>query len=347
VSSKDPDKPTSRVGRAIDPPNVPSWRRPTPPARSAPDADEDAPTENIEGWAAQPPEPAVVVTEGRPAVRSAPPAPPAPDPATLTERSQGSQRSPLSERIEPAPPAPRPPEPSKEPRMASEDPRELARRLAEEAKRKLNARAEPAPRPPDPIDPVDDDDGGPIDEVEPDVVIASRPLAERASTSTTSRQLSAMEALKAARDAEQRRTTEGARARTPAAEAPRQARAPGPPSPKPPAAAERSGAPQLGQAGAVVAELLPGAVVESVNPVANPDVFRALWKAHRARAVHEGQLPLAATASVLLDALDRVPTGWLVALRVSIGGARWAAWVDLDRRVVLGLAQPADVYLVG
>ena len=87
-------------------------------------------------------------------------------------------------------------------------------------------------------------------------------------------------------------------------------------------------------------------------PVASAEVFRALWRVHRARAQHEGDVMLVATAGVLLDAIDRVPAGWLVACRVSIlsrlhPAEPWAVWVDLERKVVLGVARPADIYLAG
>jgi hypothetical protein len=50
---------------------------------------------------------------------------------------------------------------------------------------------------------------------------------------------------------------------------------------------------------------------------------------------------------VLVDAVDRVPQGRLYAARVTLGGDVWAAWVDADRGVLLGMARPAEVYLAG
>jgi hypothetical protein len=97
----------------------------------------------------------------------------------------------------------------------------------------------------------------------------------------------------------------------------------------------------------VIAAALPNARADRPVPVSNADVFRALWLAHRARALHEGDLALVATASVLVEAVDRVTPGRLFAARVAAGGETWAAWIDADRGVLLGLARPAEVYLAG
>ncbi len=191
-----------------------------------------------------------------------------------------------------------------------------------------------------------------------------RSLAERAAGTQPRQGMSAMEALAAARLAE-------AQAKKPAP-APRPA-APAPPSRPAPAqsavaqpaaaqpAAARPAAPQPApspqpaqrpravadpaDAASVFAELLPGASVEPPIQVSQLDVFRALWRAHRARAQHDQVIELVATASVLLDAAER--GAHLSAARVTMGGTTWAAWIDLDRRVLLGVAKPAEVYLAG
>ena len=82
-------------------------------------------------------------------------------------------------------------------------------------------------------------------------------------------------------------------------------------------------------------------------PVSNSVVFRALWLAHRARAWATQDLALLATAAVLLDAVERVPEGYLTAAHVTIGGRDVAVWVDTARGVVLGIAEPPEVYLAG
>ena len=49
-------------------------------------------------------------------------------------------------------------------------------------------------------------------------------------------------------------------------------------------------------------------------------------------------------AQTLLDALERVPRGWLVEGQLEHDGALYAVWVDADRSVWLGLAErPAEV----
>jgi hypothetical protein len=104
---------------------------------------------------------------------------------------------------------------------------------------------------------------------------------------------------------------------------------------------------RLKDASAVLANRLPGVTVRTTRPVANRDVYKALWTAHRARAVAEGDLVLAVTADVLMDAAGRVPEGALHTARIERGGEAWAAWVDTAAGVVLGLASPPDVYMAG
>ena len=50
---------------------------------------------------------------------------------------------------------------------------------------------------------------------------------------------------------------------------------------------------------------------------------------------------------MLLEASDRLAPGWLAAARVSFAGQPWAVWVDLERRTLLGVARPPEVYLAG
>ncbi len=76
-------------------------------------------------------------------------------------------------------------------------------------------------------------------------------------------------------------------------------------------------------------------------------IFAAMWTAHRAHAQASGKLALAAMASVLIDAADRIAEGQLIALEANINGEDYAVWVDADRGVVLGVASPPAVWLVG
>ncbi len=207
----------------------------------------------------------------------------------------------------------------------AEDPRELARRLAEEAKKRLRTNgAEPpaAPAPPPPPE---------------------RSLEERAGTGRTK---SALEALESAREAERKRAATPVSPMTPPTTSQRVGT---PVSAQRLRAAETAARPSAYAQSPerILAEQLPGARAGSIGPIANVDVFRALWRAHRARALHEGDGQLVATASVLLDAIDRVPSGRLQEARVTLGTEMWAAWIDAERGVLLGMARPADVYLSG
>lgn len=232
------------------------------------------------------------------------------------------------------PAAVRRPSSTQETRMSAEDPRELARRLAEEAKRRLSGATPAAPAPRD-LPAFEDDDGGdfvPDDPPEPEIVIAqTAPAAERAQA-TSAQTMSALDALNAARARE--RVGGGAAPSLPPQTAP---------APAPRAAAA---GPTGGVAG-VVAEAFPGSTLQTTQPVTNAEVFRAVWRAHRNRAIHARDLALLASASVLLDAVDRVPRGSLVACSVQSGADRYAVWVDADRNALLAIASPPEVFLVG
>lgn len=218
---------------------------------------------------------------------------------------------------------------------------------------------------PDAFGAADDDAPGaaydPDPEPPPDLptrfAAPSRSLAERAAASAPKKSgMSAMEALAAARLAEAAeaapRPAPKPRPTPPPAPVAAQAPAPAAPAAAPPAP-EPAGATAArhvrptppAEPASVFAELLPGASVEAPILVTQREVFRALWRAHRARAAHEHDLVLVATASVVLDAAERGAS--LAAARVTVAGVAWAAWVDLDRRVLLGVARPPEVYLAG
>lgn len=93
--------------------------------------------------------------------------------------------------------------------------------------------------------------------------------------------------------------------------------------------------------------MIPGATVLQQAPVANAEVFRALWRAHLARGQQEHDVRIVSLSALLLEALDRLSPDRIVSVRVSIAGETWGVWVDRDRSLLLGAAQPADVYLAG
>lgn len=356
---------SGKVTRPIDAPSLPPWLGKTPFAPGSPDRpntddEADAPTQNVllGDLGTREPEPPV-------------------DPRELARRLADEAKRRMS-----ASPAQQP-HPQEEPSMSAEDPRELARRLAEEAKRRLrevpppvdepldelfdetNPRS-PGPSPGNPRSPAasmadDDEPWSPPDDDDGENLSSSmvtRPLAERA-TGGGARPMSALEALAAAREAEKHRI---AVSRPPPADRHEPVRAthsPGPGSHRPtlapraePARVPAQSTAPLAQVDAIVREHFPGADLGPAVAVSNVDVFRALWRAHRARAQHDGDVGLITTAGVLLDAIERVPPGWLVAVKASIGIGRhppetWGVWIDLDRRTVLAVARPADIYLAG
>jgi hypothetical protein len=370
ASKNDPGDSGGRV-RPIDAPDLPSWLgRPKPGAEV--DSEEDAPTQSGA-------HPLSLMLDVEPAAQEAraPAAPPAPSPhdprelarklaeeakmrlaASQAARSgssdtRGSDTRGSDTRGSVPVPQREPQERKEETPMAAEDPRELAKRLAEEAKKRLKEPA-PASRPSSHSPPNSSFPPAAEEISATDRSVADRAAAERAGTG--SRPMSALEALAAAREAEKLRA--------------RQA----PPQPAPPAArvpsdgeltgermaVERQARPEQvrpeqarpGQApltsvSAVVRKVFPRAEVAPATAVTNPEVFRALWRAHGARALHEGDVALVATSSVLQDAVGRISPGWLAAARMELDGAAWAVWVDLERGAVLAVARPAEIYLAG
>jgi hypothetical protein len=353
-SKNDPGDSGARV-RPIDAPDLPSWLGKPKPGTEV-DTEEDAPTQS-----GAHPLPLVPDAEPEPAPAQHP-ASGSQDPRELARRlaeeakmrlaashaaSQASRTGPAVGGSGPVPQR-EPQERKEETPMAAEDPRELAKRLAEEAKKRLK---EPAPASrPGSHSPPNSSFPPAAEERLSEQVSDDRPAAERAGAG--SRPLSALEALAAAREAEKQRT--------------KQAPAPAPVPPPVPGektgermAAERQARPEqaqrtpmqgaapLGQVTAVVHKLFPRAQVAPATAVPNPEVFRALWRAHSARALHEGDVNLVTTASVLQDAVGRISPGWLAAARMDLDGSAWAVWVDLERSVVLGVARPAEIYLAG
>ncbi len=222
----------------------------------------------------------------------------------------------------------------------SEDPRELARRLAEEAKQRHQASSAPAEDPRELARRLAEEaKQRAAQAAPPDAEDESGRLVEEAGTG---RPLTAAEALERARSARKSGTApsgKGGTGGTPRA-----------PSPHAEGDLEPTVAIPGGTA-VVVSRLVTGLVPEgsvlTQEPIHQVEVFRALWRAHLARGRQDQDLQLVALANALLDAVDRLPAGRIVAARVALSGAEWAVWVDLDRTVLIGAAQPADVYLAG
>jgi hypothetical protein len=252
----------------------------------------------------------------------------------------------------------------------TEDPRALARRLATEAKAKRDAEtkaaglAGAAPPPGRVVAEIPSDDKpkkkrkkkrkktGRAAAAPKPTAAAAAPRVSLIDRAGASRQMSAQEALAAALAQED---TAPAAAPVPTAAKPALAKRRKPkrkrsaetaPAAETPAADEQPAA-GTHDAGGVVIEVFSTAEIRKILAVSNRDVFRALWQAHKIRAVHEGDLGLAATATVLLDAADRLPEDGLSAVRVRLGDRDHAMWIDTSRGVLLGIASPPEIYLAG
>jgi len=283
--------------------------------------------------------------------------PPAEDPAAMAKRLAAEAKAKLAEKkkAEAAKPAKK-----KKSSLADRaiNPKALAKKLAAEkkadleSKRKQNLAKLKAKEDEDAVSTLDlPGPAEPVDEAPAEIVppapakakkkAKKKPAAPKKKKSlreraTQKKSLSAAEALAAAMAAESSPPAKPKVA--PQKEKPAKAEA---------TPVQAPSAPAVQANPAALADLIPGAEIASQTPVSNVAVFSALWKAHRAQAAHNGDLALMATASTLLEAIDHVPAGQLVAARVSLNGREWAVWADLDRGRLLGAAAPPDVFLAG
>ena len=99
--------------------------------------------------------------------------------------------------------------------------------------------------------------------------------------------------------------------------------------------------------GQIILDLIPGAHIQRTLTVSNPDVFSALWRAHQVRAAHEGSLAVVGVASALLHAVQELPSGKLTAVHLEHEGKSYAAWVNTVTGTLLGIVEPAELYLAG
>ena len=99
--------------------------------------------------------------------------------------------------------------------------------------------------------------------------------------------------------------------------------------------------------GQIVLDLIPGAHIRRTLTVSNPDVFVALWRAHQVRATHEGSLAVVGVAHALLHAVQELPSGKLTAVHLEYQGKSYAAWVNTVTGALLGIVEPAELYLAG
>lgn len=246
---------------------------------------------------------------------------------------------------------------------AAADPRELARRVAEQARKKaLGDGAKKAKAPVEPIvvapePPVKHEPAPRVEapqKTEAKAAPAKRSLSDRAARPLSTADALREAAVREAAEAKARRRADRAAARamlsadaeTEEVEAPppeprkRRVSEAAAPAPAPVAASPLPVAETL-------ARILPKAELIREVPVSNVMIFRALWTAHRARAVATQDLALLATSAVLLDAVDRVPAGYLMAAHARTAGRDVAVWFDVERGVLLGIAEPPEVYLAG
>ncbi len=223
------------------------------------------------------------------------------------------------------------------------DPVALAKKLAEEAKARAQASRPAAPAAP----------------AKP-VATKAAPAKPAAAASRLSslasravRPMSAEEALARSRAADQAPKPAPAPAPAPVvtpvavAAAPVVAAAPAaaPAAARAPAPAPAASVDPAKAAAAALAGI--GGTIRDLKVPGDRRVLNALWQAHKARAQATGDLALFVTAGVIVDASQRVGPSGLAVGEATVGGASYAAFVDVERGVLLGLVQPAAVYLAG
>jgi hypothetical protein len=101
-----------------------------------------------------------------------------------------------------------------------------------------------------------------------------------------------------------------------------------------------------GKVDRILGELTSGIDVVDLFMEVPAAVVGPLWQAHQIRALHDGDLALAAMVGAVRQVVsDRVRD--VVAARVSWKGDSWAVWFDMDEERVLAVLRPAEVYLIG
>lgn len=209
--------------------------------------------------------------------------------------------------------------------------RSLAKQLAEQAKARAGAAAKPAPAP------------------APKKSLAERAKAPLSAKDALARALAEERAREEATAKAPAPAPKAAPAAAPAAPAPQAAPAPVQAAPAPQAPADVTDAPAHAArpAADILAAKLPQATVLGETPVQNVAVFEALWTAHRARALAEGDWRLVASADVLANAVRHLGPGGLSAVRLQLADGTWAGFVDRRNGVLLAMAPQADILLAG
>jgi hypothetical protein len=80
---------------------------------------------------------------------------------------------------------------------------------------------------------------------------------------------------------------------------------------------------------------LSGVQVLRAAAVEQRDIHTAIWKAHRARFVGQGEMARALGASAVLGALKSVGPGQLQAVLVSTGGEPVLAWLNMEQQTCI------------
>ena len=97
----------------------------------------------------------------------------------------------------------------------------------------------------------------------------------------------------------------------------------------------------------ILRRVLGSVKVEAVHAVENSVTIETLWSAHKARALAVGDVNLAVVADLINQHNLSERSSALYGARIQFSENSYAAFIDIDSDVLLGLLQPADAYLAG
>lgn len=177
------------------------------------------------------------------------------------------------------------------------------------------------------------------------------PASRLAGAPPPRRTLSAADALRVAQEQESRAAAE--RAAAPAAPAPAAAAPRAPAVPAAPAAAAASAMPED-----ALADVVSGIIRDSFPSLGDVYVARALvmddrgvltalWRAHRARFISNGDMGGAVSVLHVLRALASVGRGQLVAAHAVTDKSDWLLWIDLSAPSPVAAFRDARAWLAG
>ena len=102
-----------------------------------------------------------------------------------------------------------------------------------------------------------------------------------------------------------------------------------------------------GASGLLAGALGPDLNEEPPRLAQQRELLSALWKAHTQRHIQDQRWNVAGACAAVVDALDRVGPGQLVAVSAKAGADDLLVWFDVGRRSVVAVIPDGRAYLAG